>query len=109
MSKIKLINSDGTEIWINKPKKDASALEKRTKFEKILYAFVAVVLSIHIVTLFVPWVWTFLSALKGKSEFVLASPLALPKHWKFENYIKVFSELVVDGVTFPPFYYSRML
>ena len=98
---IRILNTDGTEIWIKKPKKDASALEKRTKFEKILYICVAVMLSCHVFTLFLPWVWTFLSALKGKSEFVLGSPLALPMYWKFENFITVFSELVVDEVTFP--------
>lgn len=100
MKKIKIINNDGTVIWINKPKKNASALEKRSRSEKVLHIFIAVILTLQCASLFIPWVWTFLQSLKESFEYAAGDPLALPKKWLFSNYITAFTLLKSGETTF---------
>ena len=99
MKKVKIRRTDGTIVEIPVPKEDKGATERRTKTEKVLHLIIAAVLIIHICSLFLPWVWTFLSALKEKLEFANGDPLALPKKWLFSNFVKAFSSLEVKGAT----------
>ena len=98
--KIRIINSDGTETWINKPKENESLLSKRTRGEKIAHWVLAIILTIHCASLFIPWIWTFLQALKESFEYASGNALALPKKWLFSNFITAFSLLKVGDTTF---------
>ena len=100
MKTVKIFHNDGSYTEIPCPKENASALEKRTKGEKTLHIIIMVLLCVQITTLFVPWVWTFLSALKGIIEFTTSSPFALPEKWLFSNFLKAFQHLEVEGTTF---------
>ena len=100
MKTIRITNSDGTVVEIKKPKENASALEKRTRGEKILYVIVAIVLSVHCASLFIPWVWTFFQALKESAEYMFGNTFALPKKWLFSNFVKAFTLLKVGDTTF---------
>lgn len=100
MKKIRIINSDGSVVEIRAPKENSSALEKRTRGEKILYIIVAVILSIHCASLFIPWVWTFFQSLKESAEYMFGNTFALPKKWLFSNFVKAFTLLKVGNTTF---------
>lgn len=100
MKKVKVIRTDGTVAEISVPREDRGATERRTKTEKVLHLIITIALIIQICSLFLPWVWTFLSALKEKLEFANGDPFALPKKWLFSNFITAFSLLEVDGTTF---------
>ncbi|MBQ4054066.1 MAG: hypothetical protein IJD33_06975, partial [Clostridia bacterium] len=100
MKTVKIFHNDGSYTEIPRPKENSSALEKRTKGEKILHCVIAAMLCVQIATLFVPWVWTFFSALKESFEYETSSPFALPKKWLFSNFLLAFQELEVDGTTF---------
>ena len=100
MKTVKLLNTDGTYTEIPLPKENTSALEKRTRGEKILHRTITVILCIQICLLFLPWVWTFLSSLKESFEYANGNPFALPKKWLFSNFVTAFTLLEVDGVTF---------
>ncbi len=50
-----------------------------------------VVLAIWSVIVILPLVWVFLSSWKTTSE-IFQSPLSLPKHWSFDNYIGAWSD-----------------
>lgn len=100
MKTVKIRHADGSYTEIPMPKEDCTALGKRTKGEKIVHRIIAVVLIIQCSLLFLPWVWTFLSALKESFEFSNGNPFALPKKWLFSNFITAFTLLEVDGTTF---------
>lgn len=101
MRKIKIYHGDGSFTEIKKPKEgSSSALNKRTKGEKIVYAIVAVVLAVHIASLFYPWIWMILSSLKESFEYSNGNTFALPKKWLFSNYIMAFKMLKVGETTF---------
>lgn len=72
----------------------------RSKGEKILHTVIISILVFHCATLFLPWVWTFLSALKESFEFSNGSPFALPQKWLFSNFITAFTLLKVGDTTF---------
>lgn len=100
MKTIKVHKGNGEYINIDLPKENTSALEQRTKGERVLHIIISVILCVEIATLFVPWIWTFFSALKESFEFETGSPFALPKKWLFSNFLMAFEELEVDGTTF---------
>lgn len=53
-----------------------------------------IILILYTITLIVPFVWTFLTSLKGRLEYI-SSPFDLPKDWRFKNYLDVFNALSV--------------
>lgn len=97
---IKVHNENNEIIEIPVPKNDTSALAMRSKGEKAIYTVLIVILCIHIFTLFIPWVWTFLASLKESFEYASGDPFALPKKWKFSNFAQAFKLLKVGDTTF---------
>jgi len=83
-----------------KKSKQKSLLEKHNGLDKPLFIIVFTIFLIHSLTMLIPVIWLFLSALKGKNEFLLGNALELPKDWLFSNFKVAFSQLEVNGVTF---------
>ncbi len=67
--------------------------------KKTLNSFFAILffslLVFYCITLILPFVWTFLTSLKQRLEYI-SSPFGLPKKWLFSNYIDVFKALSVS-------------
>ena len=53
------------------------------------------ILILYTLSLFVPFIWTFLTSLKARLEYI-SSPFGLPKDWRFINYVDVFKALSVS-------------
>lgn len=96
----RFVRGDGQVIQIAIPKENKSAVDRRTRGEKILHTIVTVVLILHICTLFVPWLWTFMASLKGTWEYDTGYAFDLPKKWLFSNFLDAFLKLEVEGTTF---------
>ena len=65
------------------------------KGERTLFIVFFVIFVVYAITLLYPVLWLFLSSLKGKLEYEMSSPFALPEHWEFGNYIECFQTLNV--------------
>lgn len=78
---------------------EKSEKRMRSRSEKIVLAVVFVVFMIYAVSLFVPFLWAFISSLKTDDEY-FEKVFAWPKQWLFGNYIKAFKEFEVNGTTF---------
>jgi N-acetylglucosamine transport system permease protein len=50
-----------------------------------------IVLSLWSIIVILPLVWVFLSSWKTTGE-IFSSPLALPQHWSFDNYVKAWTD-----------------
>ena len=75
------------------------AKEKTTKLQhkekRAPFAIGAtVVMGLYSFTLVFPLLWAILCSLKGANDFVLR-PFDLPTRWRFDNYVKAFTELKV--------------
>lgn len=69
-------------------------VKKKTLNSVFSITFFAV-LILYAVSLIVPFIWTFLTSLKARLEYI-GSPFGLPKNWRFVNYIEVFKALSVS-------------
>lgn len=69
-------------------------MKKRKVLNSPFAIIIFTILILYTITLIVPFVWTLLTSLKGRLEYI-SSPFALPKDWKFSNYIDVFRALSV--------------
>lgn len=81
--------------------KTKKTLAKRTKAEKILFAFVFVFFSVYALMLIYPVVWGFASSFKTIDDY-FDNRFGLPGKWIFENYPKAI-EIIEDkgtGMTF---------
>ena len=81
--------------------KTKKTLVKRTKAEKILFAFVFVFFSVYALMLIYPVVWGFASSFKTIDDY-FDNRFGLPAKWIFENYPKAI-EIIEDkgtGMTF---------
>ena len=88
----------GHPVW-KKRLPDDNVLTKRTRGEKILFGIVFAVFLMHCLSLLIPVVWMFFSALMTREEYVGA--FVLPKTWQFSNFIDAFASLTLDdGTTF---------
>lgn len=67
---------------------------KKKTLNSFFAIFFFVFLILYCITLIAPFIWTFLTSIKGKLEYI-ATPFALPKEWLFKNYIDVFDALSV--------------
>ena len=65
------------------------------KSEKIVFAVFFVIFFLYALSLLYPMVWMFFSSLKKSLEYEAGDPFALPKYWKFENYLTSFRTLKV--------------
>ncbi len=72
---------------------------KKKTLTSFFSIFFFVLLTIYCISLVLPFVWTFLTSLKQRLEYI-SSPFGLPKKWLFSNYVDVFKALSVspDGV-----------
>lgn len=73
--------------------------EKRALVERIIYICVFAIFAIVGFCYIYILLWGFMTGLKGHSDIV-NNPFSLPKEWKFENYIEVFSYLEVNDHTY---------
>ena len=51
----------------------------------------------YAISLIYPLVWAFLSSLKESAEYMTQNKMDLPQLWKFDNYLKAFEGLNIDG------------
>ena len=72
--------------------KSGSVEKKWTPLKIVMF----IVLVLYISTLLGAIVWAFLTSLKGRVEYI-RDAIALPKDWKFSNYIQAFTELQAGG------------
>lgn len=93
-----LLGYDGKGNAIYKKRiKEVSILNKRSSAEKILFAIMFAIFAVHAFTLIFPFVWMFMSSLKGGTEyFMQENPFSLPQKPLFSNYITAFSKLTVN-------------
>ena len=63
----------------------------------IMRISITVLFVIYSVLVLFPFLWTFLSSLKGQMEYITTNKFALPKDWLFSNYIKAFQVLSAGG------------
>ena len=68
-----------------------------SKRQKVYIWIFFVVLTIYAITLVSPFIWCAVNAFKTEREFA-ESALAFQIHWHFDNMIRAFRELEVDGV-----------
>ena len=62
-----------------------------TPGDKLVGAISHTALTIWSLIVILPLLWTFMSSFKTSSE-IFASPFALPSVWRFDNYVKAWSE-----------------
>ncbi len=65
----------------------------------ILTWFFRILMLVYSISLITPIIWMVVNSFKGYQESYLASALALPKVWVFENYINIFDKLVYKVYT----------
>lgn len=62
-----------------------------TPGDKVVGAVSHTALTIWSLIVILPLLWTFMSSFKTSSE-IFASPFALPSQWRFDNYVRAWSE-----------------
>ncbi|MBQ2987338.1 MAG: carbohydrate ABC transporter permease [Tyzzerella sp.] len=101
-----------------KEPEDVGLLFKRTKQEKLIFAFFFLLFAIYACVLIFPFIWLFLSSLKGGIEYELDNALkqafALPDVAQFKNYFDAYSKLQYDGtnlwgMTFNSIWYTAVV
>lgn len=79
----------------------STLLFKRSGGEKLIFAFAFLLFVLYAVIMIAPFIWLFISSLKGGLEFRMDSALGQafkwPKELLFTNYIDAFRELEYDG------------
>lgn len=70
-------------------------MTKRKTLNSAFAIAIFAILILYTITLIVPFVWTILTSLKGRLEYI-SSPFGLPKNWLFKNYLDVFKALSVS-------------
>ena len=73
------------------------ALYQRSWGLKIFKVILFIILSLYAISLVLPLVWTFLTALKSQIEYSTYNVNGLPENWLFSNFALAFTELNVDG------------
>lgn len=63
---------------------------------KVVAIIVSIIFGIYALTMVYPVFWAFLMSFKSSKEYRF-NAYGMPEQWRFDNYIKAFSELVVDG------------
>ena len=51
-------------------------------------AILFVILLLYTLSLVIPFIWTILTSVKSRQEFIMNGPLAFPKAISLDNYIK---------------------
>jgi multiple sugar transport system permease protein len=59
----------------------------------IKYLIIHVILILGAIVMITPFLWMILTALKTYPETIQVPPTILPKHWQFQNFVKVFQEI----------------
>lgn len=99
--------------FLKKSRKEESILTQRNKAEKILFGIVFVVFFLYAVSLVFPFVFMFLSSLKGSLEYVddlvAGTILSLPDNWLFSNYADAFTGMSIKNSWGQPIYLPEML
>ena len=73
------------------------ALYQRSWGLKIFKVILFIILSLYAISLVLPLVWTFLTALKSQIEYSTYNVNGLPENWLFSNFALAFTELNVNG------------
>ena len=70
---------------------------KRKKKFSLSRALIFFAFTFYAISLIYPLVWAFLSSLKESTEYMTNNKMDLPQNWLFENYLKAFEGLNIDG------------
>lgn len=72
-------------------------MKKKFKKLSLTKTLIFIGFSFYAISLVYPLVWAFLSSLKENTEYMTQNKMALPLNWLFENYIRAFEGLNIDG------------
>ncbi len=94
-------------VEVNKPRKNFSIVTRRDSFgEKFFFIAMAIFCAIYAFSLTFPVVWLFLKSIEDTGMYdmnrflygwLYVAPL---KDWKLGQYVRAFTELQLDGLTF---------
>ena len=94
-------------VAVNKPRKNFSIVTRRDSFgEKFFFVAMAIFCAIYAFSLVFPVYWLFTKSLEDTGIYDMNRflygwlYLAPMKDWKWNQYIKAFTELQIDGLTF---------
>ena len=82
---------------------------KRTKNEKIIFTIVFILLLLYSLTFIVSYFFVFMNTFKSADEYLDTGKFALPQSFHFENYIKVFYSLEVNGTRYFGMVFNTLL
>lgn len=68
---------------------------KKKTLNSFFSIFFFVLLILYCISLICPFIWTFITSLKQRLEYI-SNPFGLPKKWLFSNYVDVFDALSVS-------------
>lgn len=88
-------------------------LTVRSNGEKILFAIVFVLLAIFALSLILPFVFLIINSLKDGLDYIAdlnaSASFALPKEWKFQNYVLAFTDMKYTNSVGRAIYLPEML
>ena len=76
---------------------------RRTRGEKIVFSIMFVFLLLQCCTIILAFLITVINSLKDPFDYALGNTWKLPSPeygWHFENYLKIFTEFNVNGISF---------
>lgn len=68
----------------------------RNRTQKIAIWVAFVCFTLYAISLITPFVWVFFNSFKTERDFA-TNPLVFPPDWHFDNYLKAFTELEING------------
>lgn len=80
--------------------KENNTLKRSSVTKRVIFAVVLAIFIIYAISLIYPFVWLTTSSLKEAMEYAGGNSFALPKTWKFDNYVRVFDLLVVNETNY---------
>lgn len=81
-------------------KKERNILDFRTKGQNTVFIVVFILFVLYALSLIVPFIWLFMSALKKPFEFIRSDAFDFPEQAQFKNFITAFTELKYKKIGF---------
>lgn len=72
-------------------------MKKKLKRFSFARTIIFIIFLVYAISLIYPLAWAFLSSLKSSVEYMTQNKMALPNLWLFDNYLKAFEGLNIDG------------
>ena len=66
------------------------------------------VFVVYSITIAVPYIWTIITSLKTRPEYLNESVFSLPAKLKFDNYVKAWTELSTEGTSVPMMFVNSL-